>query len=160
MEDTVTWPLAFNVIRGRAIKNTFGMVRHRADGTPKPHQGWDFEAAISTPAYAISAGTVEFVRDNGDYGLQLCLAFELTGRTLYAFYAHLEKIYVEDGQTVALNDLVCKTGESGNAQGMPLIEQHLHFEIRTQASARSGLQDRLSPLVVFGKCPLLQGVPG
>ena len=160
MDDSITWPLAFNVIRRRAVNNTFGMVRKRADGTAKPHQGWDFEAIVGTPAHAIAAGTVEFVRDRGDYGLQLCIAFDLAGKRHWAFYAHLEKVFVSDGDAVERNQLLCKTGESGNAQGMPTADQHLHFEIRTAAEPRSGLQDRISPLAVFGTCPLTQGVTG
>lgn len=160
MDDSITWPLVNNVIRRRSVNNTFGMVRKRADGTAKPHQGWDFEAVIGTPAYAIADGTVEFVRDRGDYGLQLCVAFEYKGQSLWAFYAHLEKVYVSDGDTVKRNDLICKTGESGNAEGMAVADQHLHFEIRTKAEPRSGLQDRISPVKVFGECPLTQGVPG
>lgn len=160
VDDSITWPLASNVIRRRAVKHTFGMVRKRADGTPKPHQGWDFEATIGTPAYAIADGTVEFVRDRGDYGLQLCVAFELGGKKYWAFYAHLEKVYVQGGDSVSRNDLICKTGESGNAEGMAVADQHLHFEIRTAAEPRSGLQDRVSPFVVFGKCPLTQPIPG
>jgi len=61
---------------------------------------------------------VDFVRDRGDYGLQLCIAFQLGGKDYWAFYAHLEKVYVEEGDSVAKNDWVCKTGESGNAEGM------------------------------------------
>lgn len=160
MDDAITWPLSYNVIRRRSVSNTYGMVRKRVDGTPKPHQGWDFEAVIGTPAYAIADGTVEFVRDRGDYGLQLCIAFELGGTSYWAFYAHLEKIYVAEGDAVKRNDLVCKTGESGNAEGMAVADQHLHFEIRTKAEPRLGLWDRKSPLVVFGKCPLIQGENG
>jgi peptidoglycan LD-endopeptidase LytH len=160
MDDSITWPLAHNVIRQSSLHNTFGMVRRRGDGTPKPHQGWDFAATIGTPAYAIADGTVEFVRERGDYGLQLCIAFQLDDRKLWAFYAHLEKVYVSKGDPVTRNQLVCKTGESGNAEGMAVADQHLHFEIRTSAEPRLGLQDRISPFVVFGKCPLHEGVPG
>ena len=157
MHDSITWPLTFNVIRRRSVNNTFGMVRKRADGTARPHQGWDFEAVVGTPAYAISDGTVEFVRDRGDYGVQLCIAFSLKGRSLWAFYAHLEMVYVKAGAAVRYNDLICKCGESGNAEGMAVIDQHLHFEIRTAAQPRPGLSDRISPFLVFGKCPLTQG---
>lgn len=160
MHDSITWPLAFNAIRMRSTHNTFGMVRKRLDRTPRPHQGWDFEATIGTPAYAIADGVVEFVRDRGDYGLQLCIAFKFGGKTFYAFYAHLEKVFVNAGDPVKKNDLICKTGESGNAEGMPVSDQHLHFEVRTVPEPRSGLQDRLSPAAIFDKCPLHQGIAG
>ena len=160
MDASITWPLPFNIIRRRSVNNTFGMVRKRADGTAKPHQGWDFQATVGTPAYAIADGTVEFVRDRGDYGLQLCIAFTLNGQSLWAFYAHLEKVYVEEGASVMRNQLICKTGESGNAEGMAVADQHLHFEIRTAAEPRLSLHDRVSPFVVFGKCPLNQGEAG
>ena len=160
MHDSITWPLAFNVIRKRAANNTYGWVRKRSDGTSRPHQGWDFEATVGTPAYAIADGVVEFVRDRGDYGLQLCIAFKFGNKALYAFYAHLDRVFVKVGKPVKKNDLICKTGESGNAEGMPVADQHLHFEIRTVAEPRSGLHDRLSPAVIFDKCPLHQGLAG
>lgn len=160
MHESIVWPLAFNVIRRRSQNNTFGMVRKRADGTPRPHQGWDFEARLGTPAYSIADGTIEFIRNSGDYGLQLCLSFKLDNETLYAFYAHLQKTVVTEGMAVKRNTIICLTGESGNAAGMPLEDQHLHFEIRTTETPRPGLQDRLSPLHVFQKCPLQTGIAG
>lgn len=160
MDPSITWPLASNVIRRRLANHTFGMVRKRSDGTPRPHQGWDFEAVIGTPAYAIADGKVAFVRDHGDYGLQLCIAFSFETKPYWAFYAHLEKVFVEAGQPVERNALVCKTGDSGNAEGMATADQHLHFEIRTALQPRLGLQDRVSPLLVFGQCPLLQPIAG
>lgn len=156
----IFWPLQRNVIRRRSANNTFGMVRKYADGSDKPHQGWDFEAPLQTPVYAIAAGKVAFVRDHGDYGLQLCLRFDFNGQTLYAFYAHLSKVHVLEGASVEGHDLIAASGESGNAMGMALADQHLHLEIRTAPSPGSGLQDRLSPLQVFGKCPLHEAIPG
>lgn len=164
MNESVTWPLVSNLIRRRSVNNTFGMVRKRADGTAKPHQGWDFAAEIGTPFYAISDGTIRFIRDRGDYGLQLCLEFNFENSVYYAFYAHLEKCYYETGEglniAVDMNTLLGKTGESGNAKGMPKNDQHLHFEIRTALAPRLGLQDRISPVKIFGKCPLHQSIPG
>jgi murein DD-endopeptidase MepM/ murein hydrolase activator NlpD len=100
------------------------------------------------------------VRERGAYGLQLCISFDHDGETRYAFYAHLFKVYVKEGDLVVGNDLVAASGESGNAKGMPVADQHLHLEIRTALKPRSGLQDRISPLKVFGKCPLYQPIPG
>jgi murein DD-endopeptidase MepM/ murein hydrolase activator NlpD len=160
MDESITWPLPFNVIRRRSTNNTFGNVRKRADGTPRPHQGWDFEATLRTPAYAIADGAIEFIKDKGDYGLQLCMSFNLEGRQYWAFYAHLEKVFVCENNLIQRNQLICTTGESGNAQGMPAADQHLHLEIRTCKAPRRGLLDRVSPMVVFGYCPLTFGTTG
>jgi len=149
----VTWPLKINVIRGGSLGNTFGKVRKYANGQPKPHQGWDFKAAIGTDAYAIADGTVEFVVNKGDYGRQMCMSFNFNGQKLYAFYAHMQDIYVNTGNLVK-GQLIGKTGKSGNASKLPISEEHLHFEIRTQASCGLGLKGRVSPIKIYGTCPL------
>ena len=151
----VDWPLMYNVIRRNSVSNTFGMVRLNTDGTPRPHQGWDFYASVGTEAYAIADGKVVFVTKNvGDYGTQLCLAFQFRGIDLYAFYAHLKNVYVVEGQSVAIGQTICTTGDTGNAKGLPKADEHLHFEIRTRAYCGKGLINRLSPVEVFGTCPL------
>lgn len=156
----IFWPLLHNKIR-RGVKNhTFGMVRKYKNGVAKPHQGWDFEATTGTPFYAIGSGKVQFVRSNGDYGLQLCHSFEFKGQILYAFYAHLERTYVHQGDSISGNQELGTTGETGNARGAPKADQHLHFEIRTTVTPRSSLLDRIDPSVVFGHCPLTIGVAG
>src|SRR6478752_7133816 len=68
MVPNIQWPLAHNMIRRNKVSNTFGMVRHNADGTTRPHQGWDFEAAIGTPCFAIADGKVALTKTGGDYG--------------------------------------------------------------------------------------------
>lgn len=154
------YPLARNRIRRGSLSNTFGMVRKNAQGEPKPHQGWDFEARIGTPCYAVGRGTVYSTRDGGDYGLQVTIRLDEPnkGRTLYAFYAHLLSLDVHTGQVVAEGDQIGRTGESGNARGMPVDDQHLHFELRTEPSPGLGLAGRISPKDVFGRCPLNESV--
>jgi murein DD-endopeptidase MepM/ murein hydrolase activator NlpD len=153
----IDWPLMTNKIRRGLLNHTFGMVRKYANGTPKAHQGWDLEALIGTETYAISDGTIKFVKNNqGDYGTQVLLQFDFNGETLYALYAHLDAVYVSAGKEVKLGQTLGTTGESGNAQGMAKADQHLHFEIREVANAGLGLAHRRSPLKVFGVCPLHQ----
>ena len=154
------WPLASNRIRRGSDSNTFGMVRHRADGTPKPHQGWDFAADIGTPCRAIADGVVERVDDHGDYGLQVLvrLAPTLNGAALWAFYAHLSHVDVKAGDSVVAGEVIALTGESGNAMGMPRDDRHLHFEIRTEPSPGLGLDGRISPVKIYGSCPLRAAV--
>jgi murein DD-endopeptidase MepM/ murein hydrolase activator NlpD len=155
----ITWPLLQNEIRANSVNNTFGNVRKKKDGSPKSHQGWDFKAYIGTPIYAVGSGKVIFKRNQGDYGLQLCHSFEHNGHIYYAFYAHLSEILLT-GNEVIIDDLVAKSGESGNAKGMSKEQQHLHFEIRTQRHCGKGLIGRISPIALFGICPLNDSVNG
>lgn len=156
----ITWPLVSNLIRGKSDHNTFGMVRKFANGNPKPHQGWDFSASIGTSVYAIGNGKIEFIKNNGDYGLQLCHSFKLDGLTYYAFYAHLQTTSVAEGASVELDDLIGTTGNSGNAQNLPHSEDHLHFEIRTTLYPGPGLAGRISPLKIYKICPLSAPIAG
>jgi murein DD-endopeptidase MepM/ murein hydrolase activator NlpD len=160
MDPSITWPLASNVIRGGATNNTFGMVRKNKDGSARPHQGWDFKAAVGEPGYAIADGKIVMVKDHGDYGKQLALEFSFKGTIYYAFYAHLKQIHAQEGDSVQRNALIAACGKSGNASNLPASEDHLHFEIRTKKQPGLGLKDRVSPMVVFGHLPLTQPVPG
>ena len=160
MDPSVTWPLVRNVIRANKVNHTFGMVRTNPNGTPRPHQGWDFSAKVGEPAFAIAQGTVVLVKEGGDYGLRVAFEFQLQGTTYYAFYAHLKKVYVAEGDVVTRNQLIAKTGNSGNAESLSDSQDHLHFEIRTKNPPGLGLKDRVSPLVVFGECPLINSIPG
>lgn len=156
----VNWPLFTNVIRKNKLSNTFGMVRKYANGSPKPHQGWDFSAVPGTPCYAIADGKAEFTANQGDYGRQICMSFELNGEKLFAFYAHMQKVDVVAGQVVTMNQLIGLTGKTGNASNLANDEQHLHFEIRKVAVCGLGLANRISPIKVFGICPLNDAVAG
>ena len=157
---SIDWPLDTNRIRRGLINHTFGMVRRSRDGSRRPHQGWDFEAAIGTPCYAVAEGTIVSVVNRGAYGLQALLRFEHdfdddgAADTLFAFYAHLDKADVSPGQSVSIGDRIGLTGNSGNARGMRGPDNHLHFEIRTRAWVGLGLSGRISPLALFGDCPL------
>lgn len=160
MNREIGWPLARNRIRRGMVNHTFGMVRRNADGSRRPHQGWDFEAEAGTPCFAIADGTIEAVREAGAYGKQIVLrfAYDFDGDgdrdMLFAFYAHLSRFDVRQGQHVARGQQIGLTGNTGNATSMRGPDQHLHFEIRTVALAGLGLANRYSPLAVFGECPL------
>jgi murein DD-endopeptidase MepM/ murein hydrolase activator NlpD len=151
----ILWPLVSNVIRRNKLSNTFGRFPERISGT---HWGWDFYAEAGTPCFAIADGRIEMVygsaSDTGSFGLVVVLKFVHGGRTLYAGYCHLSGAVVASGQKVKAGDQVGFTGNSGNANTMTGLDQHLHFEIRTSARPAAGEAHRLSPLTVFGKCPL------
>ena len=158
MENSITWPLLVNVIRRHKLSNTYGFVR---DGAAlKPHQGWDLEAKVGSLAYAIATGTVAFTANGGAYGKQICIRFELNGKVLFAFYAHMQHILVSTGAEVSINDQVGTTGKSGNASNLPTAEQHLHFEIRMSPNPGFGLAGRLDPFELYGICPLHAPIAG
>lgn len=142
-------------IRGKSLNNSFGMVRTDTNGNPKPHQGWDIAAMIGTPVYAIADGVIEFTKEQGDYGKQICLSFNFKEETLYAFYAHLKSISVVDKQTVKEGERIGYVGQTGNANGQHHAQAHLHFEIRTSLNPGAGLSGRKDPVTVLGAQPLV-----
>lgn len=151
----IGWPLKHNMIRRNSENNTFGMVRN---GGKRAHQGWDFEAPVGTPCFAIASGKIALVYQSKDYGNVVVLGFPFKGKTLYAAYAHLSAVAVAQGQSLAKGDAIGKTGNTGNAAGMTGKDQHLHFEIRTEPRPGLGLSGRESPKDVFGAIPLKAAV--
>lgn len=152
------WPLDSNIIRRSTDHNTFGMVRVGSNGLPKSHQGWDFYAKVGTRCYSVAHGRVVFSGMRGDLGLLLVI--EIAGvKGVYAAYAHLSEVFVKTGTIVHKGQFIAETGTSGNAAGMTGADQHLHFEMRTMALPGLGLDNRFSPLKVFGRCPLREPIP-
>ena len=96
------------------------------------------------------------VVDSGDYGLQILIRQDdqHEGAPVCAFYAHLSSAAVRVGERVAPAQVIGATGESGNARGMAAEDQHLHFEVRTEPHPGRGLAGRISPLELYGTCPL------
>ncbi len=154
MDPSLRWPLVSNIIRRGAVSNTFGMVRHNADGSKRAHQGWDFFAPSGTPCFAIANGEVAHIGRSGAYGNLVVHSFVVGGQTRYAAFAHLSRVDVALGQAVQRGARIGLCGTSGNANGMTGIDQHLHFEIRTQVTPGLGLAGRVSPLEIFRQVPL------
>lgn len=145
-------PLNHMRIRKDKIGNTFSAVRVKDDGSKYRHQGWDLEAPVGTPIYAIADGTIK-VRDQGTvgYGKQIIHKFLHREQTLYAFYSHLSNSLRMDGDKVREGDLLGFTGKTGNARTLKKKdEEHLHFEIRTSPLPGGGLAGRIDPGQVLG----------
>jgi murein DD-endopeptidase MepM/ murein hydrolase activator NlpD len=145
-------PLKEMKIRGGHPRNSFGMVRIKDDGkTPKPHQGWDLQAAVGTPVYAVAHGEVlETTGDVGDYGKSITLAFLESGKWYFAFYAHLSSVLCRKGDAAYAGQLLGLTGKTGNAGSLAASQDHLHFEIRTTWKRSGGLDGRVDPGQLLG----------
>jgi murein DD-endopeptidase MepM/ murein hydrolase activator NlpD len=169
----IRWPLERNIIRRGLESNTFGEVR----GPGRVHQGWDFQANVGTPCYAIGKGKVVHVVKNIDdnkyiddsFGNIVVIELDTSPLPdhpkLYAAYAHLKSgsISVNVGDKVEAGRVIGEAGVSGNARYknawkgpngvVPKDEQHLHFEIRTKMPPGKKLEGRISPMKIFGSPP-------
>jgi peptidoglycan LD-endopeptidase LytH len=156
----IGWPLKSNFIRRGLLSNTFGQVRHNADGSIRAHQGWDLRAAPGTRCYAVADGTVRQIKTVGDYGNTVVIEFQHQGHRFYAAYSHLSRIDVKVGKLVKRGEWIGLTGNTGNAASMRGEDCHLHFELRTIPAPALGLGGRLSPAEIFGQPPLHEAVMG
>jgi murein DD-endopeptidase MepM/ murein hydrolase activator NlpD len=84
------------------------------------HSGIDLGAPFGTPVLAANTGRVEFAGWGDGYGNLVELDHGSTGTR----YAHLEAIYVYQGQNVAQGQQIGIVGSTGRSTG-----PHLHFEI-------------------------------
>ena len=86
------------------------------------HQGIDIAAASGTPVWAVSDGNVEFAGwDDSGYGNMLDIRHYDGAITRYA---HLNVLFVKQGDAVTQSQVIAAVGSTGNSTG-----PHLHFEI-------------------------------
>ncbi len=102
-----------------------------ANGTRDPHHGVEFYNKFGTPVYAAGDGVVAFAGPDNKpryspwpnyYGNVVVIQH---ANDLYTLYAHLSKITVEAGKSVAAGEQIGEVGQTGVAIG-----SHLHFEVR------------------------------
>ena len=84
------------------------------------HSGIDLGAPFGTPVLAAKAGRVDFAGWGDGYGNLIELDHGSTGTR----YAHLDAIYVSQGQQIAQGQQIGVVGSTGRSTG-----PHLHFEI-------------------------------
>ena len=117
--------------------SSFG-TRSVFNGEPRsPHSGTDFLSPAGTPIHAPAAGRVLAARDLFFTGNTIVIDH---GLGVYSMLAHLSRIDVREGQTIAQGDRVGLVGATGRVTGA-----HLHWALRV-GSARV---DPLSVLALF-----------
>ncbi|VVT03651.1 M23 family metallopeptidase [Erythrobacter sp. EC-HK427] len=104
-----------------AISSRYGMRRHPILGYRRMHSGVDFRAAHGTPIYAVTDGTVNFAGRNGGYGNFVRLRH---AGGISTGYAHMSRIAVSNGQSVARGQVIGYVGSTGLSTG-----PHLHYEM-------------------------------
>ena len=122
----LTSPLAFS-----RITSVMGMRLHPIDNTWKAHTGVDYAAPSGTAVRSVGDGVVESAGWQGGYGNTVVVRHRNGHSTLYA---HLSKISVRKGQSVAQSQDLGAVGATGSATG-----PHLHFEFRVNGVHRDPL---------------------
>ena len=101
------------------IGSVYGAPR---DGGKRRHKGVDLFQPRGTPVLATEDGVIGRAGYQKSAGNRAWITS--SGGNSF-FFAHLDKLYVKNGQQVKRGDIIGTVGTSGNAKGTP---PHLHFE--------------------------------
>jgi murein DD-endopeptidase MepM/ murein hydrolase activator NlpD len=104
------------------LSSGFGTRTDPLNGRKAQHRGLDFRAAMRAPVFATAPGKVTFAGWSGPFGRMVEIDH---GHGIRTRYAHLKKILVKSGQTVANREKIGLVGSSGRSTG-----PHLHYEVR------------------------------
>ncbi len=105
------------------------------------HKGIDIAAATGTPIYPAAEGKVVFAGWQSGYGNTLIIEHK-DGQL--SRYAHAQRLFVSEGDSVNINDTIALVGSTGRSTG-----PHLHFELT------DSFGNQLNPLKVLYKRNLL-----
>ena len=105
------------------ISSGFGLRNPTTATVPKNHTGTDIAAETGTKIVSATDGTVILSSTTGDYGNHLKIQIN----DVIIVYAHCNKLYVNEGDTIKQGQEIAEVGSTGNTTG-----PHLHFEVRYQ----------------------------
>ena len=119
-------PLTFS-----RMTSGFKMRFHPILQTWRAHLGVDYAAATGTAVHSVGQGMVDFAGTQGGFG-NVVFVKHANGHT--TVYAHLNRILVKRGQSVAQGQTLGEVGATGWATG-----PHLHFEFRVNGQHQDPL---------------------
>ena len=114
-------PTYIKPISGGRQTSGFGRRRAPTRGASSNHKGVDWATPVGTAVMASSAGTVVKAGWGSGYGYVVYINHADGRQTRYA---HLSKVLVSAGQTVAQGQKIALSGNTGVSTG-----PHVHFEI-------------------------------
>jgi len=133
------WSGGFRTPLSVRPNSNFG-TRSVFNGQPRnPHAGVDFAAPAGTPVAAPNGGIVALAESLYFTGNTVILDH---GLGLYSLYAHLSRLDVVPGRSVAAGDIVGLLGATGRVTG-----PHLHWAIRLNGA-------RVDPLSLVAALPM------
>jgi murein DD-endopeptidase MepM/ murein hydrolase activator NlpD len=110
------WP-----VDGR-LMGAFGQRTDPFSGEGAFHTGVDISATTGTPVRATADGVVVFAQMFSGYGRLIRVNH---GSGVETYYAHLSRVYVQEGQDVRRGEVIGAVGSSGR-----VTAPHLHYEVR------------------------------
>jgi len=149
------WPAPGNFNINDADKQGEG---HGEFGTPRSnrsgrHSGLDIQGNLGDPIEAFAAGKVVYAGQATGYGNTVVIDHGNGQRTLYA---HLNRINVQNGDSVTADTMIATMGRSGNTPSTG--DTHLHFEVRSGARAGEPFSGRaVDPLPYLNKTAAITG---
>ena len=114
-------PTYIKPLSGGRLSSQFGRRKAPTRGASTYHKGVDWATPIGTTIVASSAGKVIKAGWGSGYGYVVYLQHADGRQTRYA---HLSKVLVKSGQTVAQGQRIALSGNTGRSTG-----PHLHFEM-------------------------------
>lgn len=117
-------PLRTPIAVEHRLSSGFGTRRDPFTGQASRHEGLDYVAPYGSPIVATAPGRVVRAQYFGPYGRTVDVDH---GRGFTTRYAHMSKIQVSLGDTVAAGDVLGNLGNTGRSTG-----PHLHYEVRFQ----------------------------
>jgi murein DD-endopeptidase MepM/ murein hydrolase activator NlpD len=112
-------PVAFNWLP--FVSSYYGYRVAPISGGKDRHLGIDIAIPTGTDIIAAHNGVISVGNDPDGYGHYITLTGD---EGLVTKYAHLDSVVAADGQTVALGDVIAKSGNTGSSTG-----PHLHYEV-------------------------------
>lgn len=116
------WHGPFNAPVPGTATSSFGRLTVTNGKPAGRHQGSDFRAVTGTPVKAPNAGRVVIAQNLYFAGNTVIIDH---GLGVFSLLAHLSRIAVEPGATVARGDLLGESGATGRVTG-----PHLHWAVR------------------------------
>ncbi len=126
------------------ITSGFGMRVNPVDGGYRLHNGTDLADGCNVPVYAAHAGTVTYAGWYGGLGYFIQIEADSTYSNGYGHIA-AGQLYVQDGQSVNVGQLIARTGATGEATGC-----HLHFMVIVNGTPVDAVPFMRSEGIVLG----------
>ncbi len=134
-------PTGYPVAAEALVTREFGYSPDPFTGRKALHAGIDFSLRAGASVFASGGGEVETVEKDLLWGN--CIRIH-HGRGIYSFYAHLQDLFVHQGETVSRGEVIGTMGMTGIASGV-----HLHYELTVKNSKTDPLAYFLPKVMVF-----------